>query len=77
MALNPDDTIWPYQDAMLNEFQLRAWLEDLPTALTNVDLTGSQRESATRRLDTAAPYFARFRSRASVTRSVATTPTVL
>ena len=26
------DFIWAYQDAMLNEFQLRAWLEDFPTA---------------------------------------------
>ena len=47
------DFIWPYQDAMLNEFQLRAWLEDFPRALGSVELTDSERESAEMLLDAA------------------------
>lgn len=37
--------IWPYQDAMLNEFQLNAWLLDLPKALSNLDLATDERLS--------------------------------
>lgn len=44
------DFIWPYQDAMLNEFQLLAWLEDFPAALGTVDLMESERGSAERLL---------------------------
>ena len=39
--------IWPYQDAMLNELQLSAWLEDFPGALDAIDLPDQQRVSAT------------------------------
>jgi hypothetical protein len=42
------DFIWPYQDAMLNEFQLRAWLEDFPKALHGPDLSAEQRRCAER-----------------------------
>jgi hypothetical protein len=47
------DFIWPYQDAMLNEFQLKAWLEDFPRALKDERLPMDQRSSVSAVLEAA------------------------
>ncbi|MFC5175637.1 hypothetical protein [Nocardioides taihuensis] len=39
------DFTWPYQDSMLNEYQLKAWLEDLPNALNIDGLPEDERSS--------------------------------
>ncbi|KRF39615.1 hypothetical protein ASH01_19920 [Terrabacter sp. Soil811] len=42
------DFIWPYSDAMLNFFQLAAWIEDFPRALDSDGLSDEERASASR-----------------------------
>jgi hypothetical protein len=53
MGVRYVEFIWPYQDSMLNPFQLGRWLEDFPKALEQDTFTEEQRESALRVLDAA------------------------
>ncbi|ELT43582.1 hypothetical protein G205_17234 [Arthrobacter nitrophenolicus] len=47
------DFIWPYSDAMLNFFQLAAWLEDFPRVLDFDVISPKERASARRVLEAA------------------------
>lgn len=47
------DFIWPYSDAMLNFFQLAAWLEDFPRVLDFDVISPEERASARRVLEAA------------------------
>lgn len=47
------DFIWPYSDAMLNFFQLAAWLEDFPRVLDTDVLSPEESASARGALEAA------------------------
>lgn len=47
------DFIWPYSDAMLNFFQLAAWLEDFPRVLDSDVISPEESASARRVLEAA------------------------
>ncbi|GAB4100824.1 hypothetical protein [Sinomonas halotolerans] len=47
------DFIWPYSDAMLNFFQLAAWLEDFPRVLDSDVFSPEESASARRVLEAA------------------------
>ena len=47
------DFIWPYSDAMLNFFQLAAWMEDFPRVLDSDVLSPEESASARMVLDAA------------------------
>ncbi len=53
MGVRYVDFIWPYSDAMLNFFQLAAWLEDIPRVLDSREVSPEERASARRVLDAA------------------------
>ena len=48
LGVRYSDFISPYMDAMLNGFQLRAWLEDIPPLLDENRIAEDQRESVLR-----------------------------
>ncbi|WP_077489825.1 hypothetical protein [Sinomonas mesophila] len=47
------DFIWPYADAMLNFFQLAAWMEDFPRVLDSDVLSPEESASSRRVLEAA------------------------
>lgn len=46
MGVRYVDFIWPYADCMLNFFQLAAWLEDFPKALSSGSFSDEEAASA-------------------------------
>lgn len=45
------DFIWPYSDAMLNYFQLAAWIEDFPAAMASGAFSQAESTSASNVLE--------------------------